>query len=90
MTLYLLWVFAMYFSPVIISEAQRVAPEEMFAAGHEKQKNEMTQEERKALRNATKERRRKKIVGKVVRPKFFSSRGSSCILCFSLIRHQVK
>lgn len=53
-------------SPVTISEAQRAAPEETFDPGHEKQKSEMTPDERKALRGAIKERRRKKIRGKVV------------------------
>lgn len=52
--------------PVTISEAQRAAPEETYDPGHEKQKNEMNPEERKALRNAVKDRRRKKILGKVV------------------------
>lgn len=53
--------------PVTFSETQRLAPEEVFDPGHEKQKSEMTQEERKALRSATKKRRKMKIVGKVVR-----------------------
>lgn len=61
--------FCFLFSPVTLSEAQRLAPEEVFDPGHEKQKNEMSKEEKKALRNVIKKRRRRKLVGEVMSSK---------------------
>lgn len=50
-----------------MSAEQGQAPEEVHAPTHEKERAEMTQEERKATRNAQKERRHKGIKGKLVR-----------------------
>lgn len=64
--------------PVTISEAQRSAPEQVFDPGHEKRQHEMTQAERKALRGAIKDRRRKKIYEKVVSVSLFGHHNLGC------------
>eukprot|EP00921_Rhytidocystis_pertsovi_P002792 GHVQ01004729.1.p1 GENE.GHVQ01004729.1~~GHVQ01004729.1.p1 ORF type:complete len:351 (+),score=99.15 GHVQ01004729.1:160-1212(+) len=52
--------------PVVMSHAQRQAPEEVCDASTSKKPDEMSQEERRALRAANKQRRKKKLEGKVM------------------------
>ncbi|KYK69926.1 putative M phase phosphoprotein MPP10 [Toxoplasma gondii TgCatPRC2] len=53
--------------PVLLSGAMRKAPEELRKASKDKEKDEMTQAERKAERRNKKERRRKRVLGQVRR-----------------------